>query len=140
MRIKGKGGLAELIGFASHLLQHHMLPPSFIPFHTSLILYEKNMHFRPTLVGIRMYSKPCQPHGTPTENKKSASPAANVDMILSVSIQARIRLGSQNLLAQSSGKSWRVTSSREWTTPLSREGLWTKFIFLSQATASFNYR
>ena len=36
--VKGKGYLAEIIGFASPLLQQPMLPPSFIPFYTSVSL------------------------------------------------------------------------------------------------------
>ena len=33
---KGKGCLAKIIGFASPLLQQKKLPPSFIPFYTSV--------------------------------------------------------------------------------------------------------
>ena len=35
---KRKGCLAEFIGFASRLIQQHMLTPSFIPFYTSVSL------------------------------------------------------------------------------------------------------
>ena len=35
---KGKGCLAEIIGFASPLLQQHMLPPSFITFYIMVTL------------------------------------------------------------------------------------------------------
>ena len=42
-KVKGKICIADFIGFASLFLQRHMLPPSFIPFYSSVTLLFLNI-------------------------------------------------------------------------------------------------